>query len=167
MLVLFTTEGMTDEQKLEVKNKAQAVLDRIKNGEEISELAKEFSEDPGSKDNGGLYTTIAKGAFVPEFEEAALSLKDGDLYPELVESPYGYHIIKLEKLNGEITGLTNELYNEFLVEAQSWVESAEVEEGEQYYLIGVAEETKKDNESALPDETNSNEENVVLPDEVE
>lgn len=165
--ILFITEGMTEQQKLVVKDKAQAVLDRIKNGEEMGELAKEFSEDPGSKDNGGLYTTIAKGAFVSEFEEAALSLKDGDLYPELVESSYGYHIIKLEKLNSEIVGLTNDLYNEFLTEAQNWIESSVVEEGEQYYLVGVVEESKNSNDSVLPDESSSNEENVVLPNEVE
>ena len=152
--ILFTTEGMTEEQKSVVKVTAQSVLDRIKNGEEMSVLATELSEDPGSKENGGLYTMISKGSFVSEFENAALSLKEGDLYPELVESPYGYHIIKLEKLNSEVTELTSSLYNEFLIKAQEWIDVAEVEEGSQYYLIGVEEETTKnsDEEKAVPDE---------------
>jgi len=161
--ILFNTQEMTEEQKLLVKNTAQSVLDRIKNGEEFSVLASEFSEDPGSKDNGGLYTVIAKGAFVSEFEEAALSLEEGDLYPELVESSYGYHIIKLEKLNSEITELTGDLYNEFLMKVQDWIDEAEVEEGSQYYLVGVEYETNEN------DENNENNENneKVLPDESE
>lgn len=152
--ILFSTENMTDDQKAVVKATAQSILDRIKNGEEIGTLAKEFSEDPGSKENGGLYTMISKGAFVSEFEEAALSLGEGDLYPELVESDYGYHIIKLESLNSEVTELTGSLYNEFLTKAQEWEKDAEVEEGELYYLIGV-EGQKENNEKedkAQPDE---------------
>jgi len=155
--ILFDYTGMSDDEKVALKAKAQSVLDRIKNGEEIADLAKEFSDDPGSNMNGGLYTAISKGSFVKEFEEAALALEEGDLYPELVESSYGYHIIKLEKLNSEVTELTNLLYNEFLLIAQEWIESAEVEEGSKYYLIGVNEESSEDiksNEQVLPDEIN-------------
>jgi parvulin-like peptidyl-prolyl isomerase len=66
-------------------------------------LANEFSEDPGNNDpatqkkKGGLYADTPKGRMVPEFEQAALSVEPGQVYPELVETDYGYHIIKLEK----------------------------------------------------------------------
>ena len=77
--------------------KAEEILQKVKNGGDFAQLAKEFSEDPGSKDKGGLYEGVAQGAFVPEFENAALALEPGQVAPGLVESKFGYHIIKLEK----------------------------------------------------------------------
>ncbi|MBK7706736.1 MAG: peptidylprolyl isomerase [Acidobacteria bacterium] len=79
------------------KTKAEEVLNRVKAGEDFAALAKEFSEDPGSKDKGGLYEGIVKKQMVPEFENAALALEPGQVSPNLVETNYGYHIIKLEK----------------------------------------------------------------------
>lgn len=90
----------TKEQK---KAKAEELLQRAKNGDDFAALAKEFSEDPGSKDKGGLYENITEGSFVPEFEKAAFSMKEGEIYPELVPTKFGYHIIKLEKI-GETKG---------------------------------------------------------------
>jgi parvulin-like peptidyl-prolyl isomerase len=84
------------------KAKAQGILDRAKNGEDFAKLANEFTEDPGNKDpkgelQGGLYKDVKKGQMVPPFEQAALALEPGQVAPELVESDFGYHIIKLEK----------------------------------------------------------------------
>lgn len=89
--------------KEEKKAKAEEILNRVKAGEDFAKLAGEFSDDPGSKDKGGLYENISEGAFVPEFEKAAFSLEPGQIFPELVESNFGYHIIKLEK-TGETDG---------------------------------------------------------------
>ncbi len=89
--------------KEQKKAKAEELLQKAKNGEDFAALAKEFSEDPGSKDKGGLYENITEGAFVPEFEKVAFSMKPGEVYPELVPTKFGYHIIKLEKL-GETKG---------------------------------------------------------------
>ena len=75
--------------------KADKILQRVKAGENFAKLAKEFSDDPGSKTQGGLYRRISAGQFIPEFEKAALSLKTGQVYPKIVESEYGFHIIKL------------------------------------------------------------------------
>ncbi len=89
------------------KAKAEEILSRAKAGEDFAKLAAEFSQDPGSKDKGGLYENVTKGKMVPAFEQAALALEPGQIAPELVESPFGYHIIKLEKkgegkdLNGQ------------------------------------------------------------------
>jgi parvulin-like peptidyl-prolyl isomerase len=87
------------------KKKAQAeeILARAKNGEDFAALANEFSEDPGNKDpksgegKGGLYADTPKGRMVAPFEAAALALEPGQVAPNLVETDYGYHIIKLEK----------------------------------------------------------------------
>ncbi len=79
------------------KATAEQILSRAKAGEDFAKLAAEFSQDPGSKDKGGLYEGVTKGKMVPEFEAAALALEPGNVSPNLVETPYGYHIIKLEK----------------------------------------------------------------------
>jgi parvulin-like peptidyl-prolyl isomerase len=83
------------------KDKAIEILNRAKNGEDFAALANEFSEDPGNKNpkgepQGGLYKDITQGRMVKPFEDAALSLQPGQVFPDVVESDYGYHIIKLE-----------------------------------------------------------------------
>jgi parvulin-like peptidyl-prolyl isomerase len=88
----------------EIRKKAEEVLERAKKGEDFAALAKEFSEDPGSKDKGGLYENTPTGQMVPEFEKAALALEPGQVAPTLIETKFGYHIIKLEKKGGEIKG---------------------------------------------------------------
>ncbi len=90
-----------DKQNAAVQTKAQSVLDQIKSGADFAALAKQYSEDTGSKDNGGLYQGVKKGTFVPEFDEVAFNkLAVGQVYPELVKSQFGYHIIKLEGESG-------------------------------------------------------------------
>ena len=85
----------TEETK---RAKATEVLQRLKNGEDFAALAKEFSEDPGSKEKGGLYENVTEGGgFDKTFESAALALQPGQFTQELVSTPFGFHIIKLEK----------------------------------------------------------------------
>ena len=79
------------------RTKAEEILNRAKGGEDFAKLAKEFTDDPGSKEKGGLYENITAGQFMPEFEQAALALEAGQIAPNLIETSYGYHIIKLEK----------------------------------------------------------------------
>lgn len=84
------------------KAKAQEILDKAKAGEDFATLANQYSEDPGNKNakgeqQGGLYKDVQKGRMVPAFEQAALALEPGQIAPNLVESDFGYHIIKLEK----------------------------------------------------------------------
>jgi len=80
----------------EAKKKAQDLLKKALAGEDFGELAKNNSEDPGSKDNGGEYDFVKKGSFVPEYEDVIFNknLKDGEIYKELVETDFGWHIIK-------------------------------------------------------------------------
>lgn len=135
--ILFDTKGLSEQEANAKKAKAEGVLKRIKNGEDFVALAKEFSEDPGSKDNGGLYEGIGLGQFVTEYENAVLSLKDGELYPELVKSPHGYHIIKCEKLNKSeyitLAEAENVLQSELDQKAKVWLEEAKIEVNEQQY----------------------------------
>lgn len=84
------------------KAKAEEILARAKGGEDFAKLANEFSEDPGNKNakgegQGGIYKDVTKGRMVKPFEDAALALEPGQIAPALVESDFGYHIIKLER----------------------------------------------------------------------
>jgi parvulin-like peptidyl-prolyl isomerase len=91
------------------KAKAQEVLQRLKNGEDFATLAKEFSDDPGSKDKGGLYEGQTEGGgFDKTFEAAALALEPGQFTQDLVETQFGYHIIKLER-KGEAKDQTGQV----------------------------------------------------------
>jgi parvulin-like peptidyl-prolyl isomerase len=77
------------------RSKAEDVLKRARAGEDFAKLAKEFSTDPGSKEKGGDLGWFGHGQMVPEFEQAAFALKPGEI-SELVQTKFGYHIIKVE-----------------------------------------------------------------------
>lgn len=83
------------------------VLKRAKAGEDFAALANQYSEDPGNKEadpqtntptgklKGGIYENIGQGEFEPAFEKAALALEKGGI-SDIVETVYGFHVIKLE-----------------------------------------------------------------------
>jgi protein-export membrane protein SecD len=87
----------------EQKQKAEDLLKQIQNGADFSELAKTNSEDPGSKDKGGDLDWTKRGQFVPEFDHVLFDneLSPGQVWPQVVESQFGYHIIKFIESRGE------------------------------------------------------------------
>jgi peptidyl-prolyl cis-trans isomerase C len=88
---------MSDAKKKEQRKLAEDLLKRAKAGEDFGKLAKDYSEDPGSKDKGGEYT-FPRGQMVPEFEAMAFSLGPNQI-GDIVTTQYGYHIIKtIEKM---------------------------------------------------------------------
>ncbi len=82
-----------DQGNKEAKATAQKVLARALKGEDFSALAKEFSQD-GSKDNGGNLGYFARGVMVAPFEKAVFDFKGMGVLPTLVETQFGYHIVK-------------------------------------------------------------------------
>ncbi len=91
-ILFLVQEGQEDK----VLKKAQEVLDRIKNGEDFAELAKEFGED-GTAEAGGDLGWIDRGVTVPSFEAVLFALEPGELHQEVAETEFGYHIIQADE----------------------------------------------------------------------
>lgn len=102
LLISTEQEGMTDEQKQEKKKLADSLLKRIEQGESMADLIRDYSEDISYRDNGGLYTfTYAQAGeqeYTAEFGDWAFNSDIGKL--DMIESPYGFHIVKLESKKG-------------------------------------------------------------------
>jgi peptidyl-prolyl cis-trans isomerase D len=77
------------------KAKAEGILKQIQRGANFADLAKKFSDDPGSKDSGGELGFSQPGRMVPEFDKAIFSQKIGDT--QIVKSQFGYHIVQVEE----------------------------------------------------------------------
>jgi parvulin-like peptidyl-prolyl isomerase len=109
--ILLLTQGKTEAEKAEARKKIEDILVKAKAGEDFAALAKQFSEDPGFKDNGGLYENFGRGQMVKPFEDAAFSVPVGQI-SGIVETAYGFHIIQVvdrkketrpfEEVRGEI-----------------------------------------------------------------
>lgn len=76
------------------EDQAKELIKELNDGADFAELAKEHSTDPGSAENGGEYE-LQSGQMVPEFEQAALQLEEGEMTEEPVKTQFGHHIIKM------------------------------------------------------------------------
>ncbi len=85
---------VSQSQKAIVRKKLSEISERIRNGEDFGELARLYSEDPGSGKLGGEIGFMKKGDLVPPYEAAALRLKPGEL-SGIVESEFGFHLIQM------------------------------------------------------------------------
>ena len=93
--ILLLTTGKTDAEVAEIRKKAEDILAQArKKGANFEDLAKKYSEDPGSKAKGGDVGWVLPGQMVPEFEKASFSLNKGDI-SDLIKTQYGFHIIKV------------------------------------------------------------------------
>jgi peptidyl-prolyl cis-trans isomerase D len=88
-----------DEAAEEALARITEIRERITNGENFSDLAREFSEDPGSADSGGSLGEIERGVMVQTFEAALFSMEVGQL-SEPVKTAFGWHLIKLHSVTG-------------------------------------------------------------------
>ena len=94
--ILIKADGTDAKADAAAKAKAQSILDQLHHGGNFADLAKKYSDDPGSKEQGGELGFLKRGATVPEFDQAAFSLQPGQT-SGLVRSKYGYHIIQVEE----------------------------------------------------------------------
>jgi peptidyl-prolyl cis-trans isomerase D len=91
--ILVMTQGKPAAEEAKLKTKADGLLQQVRGGGDFAKLAKENSEDPGSKDTGGEYWVQQNGQMAKEFEDAAFRLKPGQ--SDLVKTAYGYHVFQV------------------------------------------------------------------------
>lgn len=100
--ILLSTVNKPPDEVAKIKAKAEALLKQIKGGADFAELAKQNSDDPGSKANGGDLGWVVRGQMVKNFEAATFSLKPKEI-SDLVTTEYGFHIIQvLEKQDAHL-----------------------------------------------------------------
>ncbi len=92
-ILIKVSQNATKEEKEKARKKIEDIRKKLKKGEDFSKLAREYSEGPSGK-NGGDLGYFTKGQMVQPFEQAAFSLKPGQV-SDIVETRYGYHLIKL------------------------------------------------------------------------
>lgn len=91
-ILFMENEDTTKEQ---AKVQAEEVLQKIKDGADFAEMAKQYGSD-STKDEGGSLGWFAKGAMVAEFEDAVFAMQPGQLSDKLIETSFGYHIVKMD-----------------------------------------------------------------------
>jgi len=92
---------VSEEKQEKAKENLRGILDRIRAGEDFGELAKQYSDDPGTAENGGFIDYFSRNdGFDPDFTLAAFSLQKGEV-SDIVETVFGYHIIKAEDILGD------------------------------------------------------------------
>jgi peptidyl-prolyl cis-trans isomerase C len=77
------------------KDKAREIYEKLAHGSDFAQLAKQYSKDPGSKDQGGELGVFGRGQMVPQFEEAAFRLRKGEI-SEPFETQFGWHIVRID-----------------------------------------------------------------------
>ena len=141
------------------KEKAQGLLERVKNGENFEKIASEFSDDPGSKANGGDLGWFGKGVMDPAFEAAAFALQKGQTTNELVKSRFGYHIIRVDDRRKappkpaaspapQVPGLTPERSQEPKEEVHARHILIDTTESERFESRMIQDKVKRDQEDA-------------------
>jgi len=92
-ILIGANQKATPQEKAAARKKADATLAKIRKGADFGQLASQLSDDPGSKADQGFLPPSPKGRFVPPFDSAGWKLNPGET-SGVVESPFGYHIIK-------------------------------------------------------------------------
>ncbi|CAG7611184.1 Foldase protein PrsA [Paenibacillus solanacearum] len=122
ILIGFSDPNGNERTKEDTLKLAQELKARLDKGEDFAQLAKQYSEDPGSKDNGGLYKDAMVRDWVKPFGDAVKQLKPNEI-SNPVETDFGYHVIRVESLrtlpleeakDAIVRDLLNEHYNKFM-----------------------------------------------------
>lgn len=95
-ILISVPSGATQQQKDAAHAQAEAILKQLQAGANFAALAKKYSNDPGTKNNGGDLGFFPRGEMVKPFEDAAFSLKPGQM--AIIQSQFGYHIIKVDEV---------------------------------------------------------------------
>lgn len=145
-ILIAAASTATQTDKDAAKKKAEDLIAKLKGGADFAALAKESSEDPGSKDKGGAYLFGKGASFYPEFKEAAFALNPGQITETPVLTGAGYHIIKLEEKYAKDEpvslkcakeydeyGTTFVKYKLYMEKVAGWIKDAKYEENTTVY----------------------------------
>jgi parvulin-like peptidyl-prolyl isomerase len=113
-ILLKPPTDATPAQRDSVKRLAESIRQQAAGGADFAELARRYSQDT-SKDQGGDLGYFAHGAMVPQFDEAAFKLQPGQISP-VVETAFGWHVIKVEDRRQKELGADKEQFRQFLVQ---------------------------------------------------
>ncbi|HZD49540.1 MAG TPA: peptidyl-prolyl cis-trans isomerase [Silvibacterium sp.] len=136
--ILIKVDGNDPKADAAAKAKAQDILNQLHKGANFADLAKKYSDDPGSKEQGGELGFLKRGATVPEFDKAAFSLPVGQI-SGLIRTKYGYHILEVEEKQ---TAHTRPL-SEVKANIQVVLTRQKNEQQEQAYAQQLAAEAQK------------------------
>jgi peptidyl-prolyl cis-trans isomerase C len=106
------------------KEKAEEVKKQLENGADFAELAKKYSQDPGSAEKGGTLGCIGKGQTVPDFEKAVFNAKQGEIVGP-VETQFGYHLIEVTDIKEQSTKPLSEVEGQIREQLSSDAQSKE------------------------------------------
>lgn len=95
--ILIRADSKDAEASAVARKKAESLREEAAKGKDFAQLAKQSSEDPGTKDRGGELGYVTRGQLVPEFEQAAFSLKVGEI-SSVIQTPYGFHILRVDDI---------------------------------------------------------------------
>lgn len=110
--ILIKFENGKADSERQAFEKAKMIAERAKK-EDFASLARQFSEDPGSKAKGGDLGFFSKGRMLPEFEKTAFALPVGKI-SEPIKTEYGYHLIKVEEKRGAVTREFEQVKNDIV-----------------------------------------------------
>ncbi|KNZ68901.1 PpiC-type peptidyl-prolyl cis-trans isomerase [Thermincola ferriacetica] len=149
ILIKFDTANeKVGRKEEEAKKMAEELIAKLNNGADFAELAKEKSEDPGSKNDGGLLKDpmgsdyFARGVMVKEFDDAAFALKKGEITKKPVKTQFGYHIIKVEDKKPE----KQKTYEEAKEQIKKDLPNTRKQEVFNKYIEGLKQKAKITNE---------------------
>jgi peptidyl-prolyl cis-trans isomerase C len=112
-ILMMSPADATPEQRRASQERAEAVRQRAAAGADFATLAAETTEEPGGRDRGGDLGWFGRGRMVPQFETAAFGLQPGQVSP-VVESPFGYHVIKVEDRRQQPLGENRDMFRQEL-----------------------------------------------------
>ncbi len=99
-ILISVDQSASEDQKQSRLELADDILNQANDGEDFAALAEQYSDDPGSSQNGGDLGVVARGQMVKPFEDAVFAMREGEIQGP-IESQFGYHIIKLTSLSAE------------------------------------------------------------------
>ena len=125
-ILIGLSPDANDQEKAEARDRAERLRRDAANGTDFAELARTHSEDPGSAANGGDLGVVVRGQTVPTFEAALFALEPGEL-SEVIETPFGVHVIQMVEREAERTTPFAEAsvqIREFLIEQKQQARTA-------------------------------------------